>query len=145
MSGNRVRILTIIYPFLIMAFFTGCGDTYQSKTEIEKEIRGLLSLREEAMENKDIELYMECISRSYSDKNDTYESIREKMKKNFLAFDRIDFSQYHQTVYFEDDLIMVVQDYELAFIIGGKRDFVRGREKIFLERTGREWKIVKGL
>lgn len=124
----------------------GCSrDTHQSKAEIEKEIRGLLFLREEAMENKDIERYMGCISRDYSDKNETYESIREKMEKNFLAFEKIDFSQLHQTIYQEDDVIMVVQDYELAFNIGGKRDFVRGKEKIFLERAGREWKIIKGL
>jgi hypothetical protein len=120
-------------------------DPYQSKAEIEKEIMGLLFLREDAIKNKDIERYMGCISRNYSDKNDTYESIREKMQKNFLAFEKIDFSQFHQTIYQEDDLVMVVQDYELAFNIGGKRDLVRGKEKIFLERTGREWKIVKGL
>ena len=128
-----------------MALFMGCRDTYQSKAEIEKQIRGLLFLREKAMENKDIECYMGCISRNYRDKNDTYESIREKMQKNFLAFEKIDFSQFRQTIYQEDDVIMVVQDYELAFNIGGKRDFVRGKEKIFFERTGREWKIVKGL
>jgi hypothetical protein len=145
MSGNRVRVLTIIYPFLIMALFMGCRDPYQSKAEIEQEIRNLLFLREEAMESKDIELYMGCISRNYRDKNDTYASIREKMHKNFMAFEKIDLSQFHQIIYQEDDVIMVVQDYELAFNIGGKRDFVRGKERIFLERTRGEWKIVKGL
>lgn len=146
MSGNRVGIYTIIYPFIITALFMGCRDPYkQSKPEIEREITTILSLREKAMKSKDIDLYMGCISRDYRDKNDTYSSIRERMQKNFLAFERIDFSHSHQAIYHEDGVVIVVQDYELAFNIGEKRDCVRGKEKILLEQTGGEWKIVKGL
>lgn len=123
----------------------GCRDPYRSKTEIEQEIKNVLFLREEAIKSKDIDLYMECISIDYKDKTNTYISVRERMQKNFLAFENIDFSQFDQTIYQEDDMAMVVQDYELAFTLGGKRNNVRGKEKIFLIRRGREWKIVKGL
>jgi len=104
-----------------------------------------LLLRKKAMESEDIDCYMECISRDYQDKTNTYSLIREKMQKNFLIFENIDLSQFHQTIYQEEDVVMVVQDYELAFTIGGKRDYVRGKEKIFLERQEGEWKIIKGL
>ena len=135
MPRNRFRILTIIYPlFLISILFLGCNRTHPSNTEIEQEIKQILSLREEAMENKDINRYMQCISRDYRDKNETYARIQEKMEKNFDAFEMIDLSQTNQFFYQERGRVMVVQDYELSFIMAGKRDYVRGKEMIFFEK-----------
>jgi len=112
---------------------------------MEEEIKQVLLLREQAMENKDIHRYMQCISEDYKDKTQTYEIIKEKMQHNFDAFELIDLTQFNQSIYKEGDLVMLVQDFELSFVMAGKRDYVRGKERIFFEKKKGTWKIVKGL
>ena len=112
---------------------------------MEKEIKQVLLLREQAMENKDIHRYMLWISEDYEDKTETYAIIKEKMQKNFDAFEMIDLTQFNQSIYQDGDRAMLVQDFELSFIMAGKHDVVRGKERIFFEKKNGTWKIVKGL
>ena len=105
----------------------------------------MLLLREQAMESKDIHRYMQCISEDYEDKTESYEIIKEKMQNNFDAFELIDLTQFNQSIYQEGDLVMLVQDFELSFVMAGKRDYVRGKERIFFKKKNGTWKIVKGL
>ena len=48
---------------------------------------------------------MRCISEAYQDGNETYTSIRERMQRNFRAFERIDFSQFNPK---SPDLYLVI-------------------------------------
>jgi ketosteroid isomerase-like protein len=146
MPRDRLRKLTIIYPlFFIVTLFPGCNRIRSSKKATKKEIKQILFLREQAMESKDLHRYMQCISEDYEDRTETYAMIKEKMQKNFEAFERIDLTQFNQSIYQEGNRVMLVQDFELSFVMAGKRDYVRGKERIFFEKKDGTWKIVKGL
>ena len=146
MSGDRARKLAIIYPFIFcICLFLGCNKAKRSQEETMREIKAVMSIREKAMQKKDINLYMGCISKEYRDNTETYEIIRQKMLQNFRVFEKIEFSHSNQTVYINRDLATVVQDYELGFTIAGDRDHARGKEKIFLKKEEGKWKILKGL
>ena len=112
---------------------------------MEKAIGLVMFTRERAIREKDIDLYMTCISEDYTDNTDTFDMVKERMHKNFEVFDRIDFSTSDRTVYLEDQTATLVQDYDLVFFVDGKSDRARGKERIFLRREDRGWKIVKGL
>lgn len=146
MPRDRLRKLTIIYPiFFIVTLFPGCNRFPSSKNAMEKEIKQVLLLREQAVESKDINKYMRCISENYEDRTETYAMIKEKMQKNFDAFELIELTQFNQSFYQEGDRVMLVQDFELSFVMAGERDYVRGKERIFFEKKNGTWKIVKGL
>jgi len=146
MPRDRSGIFIVIFSMSIsLALVWGCNRIRSSKEETDADIRNVLSLRKQAMETKDIDLYMSCISEDYQDDTVTYDLIQEKMEKNFSIFEKIDFSQSNQTIYQDDVSALVVQNFELSFTIGGEQDHATGKERIFLKRKEGEWKIVKGL
>ena len=146
MQGHSTRRLALIALLIIpIGLFWGLNCAPRSKGESERAIGEVLALREQAMEGKDIDRYMTCISEAYQDGNETYSSLRERMQRNFAAFESIDFSQFNRTIYPEGDTATVVQEYEIGFVFEGKRDCVRGKEKILLKRNAEGWKIVKGI
>ncbi|MGA1844788.1 MAG: YybH family protein [bacterium] len=146
MSGYGTRRFALIALFIIpIGLFLCLNCAPRSKEKSERAIGEVLALREQAMEGKDIDLYMRCISEAYQDGNETYTSIRERMQRNFRAFERIDFSQFNRTVYPEGDSATVVQEYEIGFVFEGRRDYVKGKEKILFKRNPGGWKIVKGI
>jgi hypothetical protein len=146
MPGYGARRFTLILIGLITISILVCLNcSRRSIGESERAIGEVLALREQAMEGKDIDRYMRCISEAYKDGNETYASIREKMQRNFMAFERIDLAQFNRTVYPDGDNAVVVQEYELGFVIEGKRDYVRGKERILLMRGPDGWKIKEGI
>lgn len=128
-----------------VAFFAGCASTDRSSAEAEKAINQVMSIREKAIREKDIDLYMTCISKDYKDREDSFDVVRERMQKNFEVFEMIDFLTSKRTVYLEGQKAMLVEDYEIVFFAGAKRDRARGKEQIFLRKEDGGWKIVKGL
>jgi len=146
MPGFRARRFTVITIVLVtVSLFLCLNCSPRSRGGAERAIAEVLALREQAMEGKDIERYMRCISEAYQDGNETHATIRERMQQNFMAFESIDFSQFNRTIYPEGDTATVVQEYELGFVIEGRRDYVRGKERILLTRGPDGWKIVEGI
>jgi len=142
-GARRFTVITIVLVTVSLLLCLNCSRRSRGKSE--QAIAEVLALREQAMEGKDIDRYMRCISEAYQDGNETYASIRERMQRNFMAFERIDLSQFNRTIYTDGDSATVVQEYKLGFVIEGKRDYVRGKERILLTRSPDGWKIVEGI
>ena len=60
---NTIRILTIIIGIFLLLSLVGCSLTGTDKTQIAKIAKNI----EEAIEEKDVDLFMENISYNYSD------------------------------------------------------------------------------
>ncbi|MBA7530384.1 hypothetical protein ES705_22587 [subsurface metagenome] len=62
---NTIRILTIIVGIFLLLFLVGC----KSAGTDEAQIMQIAEIIEEAIEEKDVELFMENVSYNYSDSN----------------------------------------------------------------------------
>jgi len=62
---NNIRILTIIIGIFLLLSLVGCSLTGNDKTQIAKIAKNV----EEAIEEKDVDLFMESFSYNYSDTN----------------------------------------------------------------------------
>jgi hypothetical protein len=60
---NRVRILTIIVGIFLLLFLVGCKSAGTDEAQITQIAKNI----EEAIEEKDVDLFMENISYNYSD------------------------------------------------------------------------------
>jgi ketosteroid isomerase-like protein len=114
------------------------------KTDSEKIIR-ILQQREEALQKKDLVLYSSCISKSYKDKNENYEQLKKRIQGYFKSFDRIDYSSWDRSIQFDGESATVTQQFRLEVEKGGSREHYTGREMMFLEREGSDWRITRGL
>ena len=114
------------------------------KTDSEG-IRQIVQQREEALQKKDLALYLSCISKSYKDKNENYEQLKNRIQGYFKSFDRIDYSSWDRSIQFDGESAAVTQQFRLEVEKAGIRQHYTGREVMFLGREGRDWRITRGL
>ena len=62
---NTIRILTIIFGIFLLLFLVGCKSAGTDEAQIMQIAENI----EEAIEEKDVELFMENVSYNYSDSN----------------------------------------------------------------------------
>jgi len=111
----------------------------------EERIQQILNRREEALQKKDLSLYLSCISKSYQDKDEDFSRLQNRMEGYFKTFDRIEYSGWDRSIQIEGDQVRVTQQFFLRVERAGKRNRYSGKEALFLKREGRQWRIIKGL
>ena len=111
----------------------------------EERIDQVVDRREEALRNKDLSLYLSCISKAYHGKDEDFDRLRNRIRGYFSTFDRIEYSSWGRSVQIEGDRAKVIQEFRLEVEARGKKDRYAGREELLLKKDGREWKITGGL
>jgi hypothetical protein len=111
----------------------------------EDRINQTLNRRQEALQKRDISLYLSSISESYQDKNEDYFGLQNRMKGYFKNFDQIRYRFWDRTIYFEGEEARIVQQFQLEVEKNGKQNDYSGTEAILLKKEGKQWKIVRGL
>lgn len=129
----------LVCSFLVLLGLFSC-----QKSDSEG-IRQILQQREEALQKKDLTLYLSCISKSYQDKNENYEQLKARIQGYLRSFDRIDYSAWDRTIQVDGDNATVIQQFRLEVEKEGKRQQYAGKELLFLEKEGRDWRIRRGL
>ena len=106
-----------------------------------------LEQREKALERKDLNLYLKCISPEYRDaEGHGFERIRERFTEVTRAFESVELIPEKNLVYSDGVTATVIRDFTLRFRPEGEEPFSRrGRERIVLRKEGRSWKIIDGL
>ncbi len=138
-SGHLTLIPLFTLLFVLVAA-AGCARSDEEAIEV------LLAKREKAIETRDIELYMSCISAHYNDRGADFEAIRKKAAEQiFSAYDSIDYTFRDRTIYPKGDRAFVVQKFYLEAAVGEKRRLMPGTETLELRRERGGWKIVGGL
>ena len=84
-------------------------------------VRQIVQNREEALQKKDLALYLSCISKSYKDKNEDYEQLKKRIQGYFKTFDRIDYSSWDRSIDVDGERATVVQQFRLEVEKEGKR------------------------
>ncbi len=108
-------------------------------------IRQVLQRREEALQKKDLALYVSCLSKSYKDKNENYDQLKNRIDGYFKTFDRIDYSSWDRSIQVDGESATVIQQFRLEVEKEGKRHQYAGKELLLLDKEGSHWKIMRGL
>jgi hypothetical protein len=111
----------------------------------EEKIYQILNRRQEALQKKDLSLYLSCISKAYQDKEEDFDGLRKRIEGYFKTFDRINYSSWDRTIQIDGEAAIVVQQFSLVVEKGEKKNRYSGKEGLFLKKEGKEWKIIKGL
>ncbi len=111
----------------------------------EEKIFQTLSRRQEALQKRDLSLYLSCISKAYQDKGEDVSRLQKRIEGYFETFDRITYSSWDQSVQIDGETSTVIQRFSLEVEKGEKKNRYAGEEVLFLKKEGREWKIIKGL
>lgn len=135
-----MRLLSILFTLLIL-FAVSCGNP--ENNEIEK----VLSDREEALETKNVDLYMSLISPSYSLEKDNKVIGVEEVRKNFLSnvtlFDNLEISHTDRSIYDKGQKTEVVQMVVVVATVNESKSRFRINERIELAKIDGKWLIVK--
>ena len=111
----------------------------------EEKIFQTLSRRQEALEKRDLSLYLSCISKSYQDKEEDVSRLQKRIEGYFKTFDRITYSSWDRSVQTDGETSTVIQRFSLEVEKGEKKNRYAGEEVLFLKKEGGQWKIIKGL
>jgi len=128
-------------PSLLLSIFflLACGISD------EERIQQVLNRRAEALDKKDLSLYASCVSKSYQDKGEDFDGLRNRIGGYFQTFDRIAYGCTDRSVQIEGGEATVIQQFSLQVEQGGKKRTYSGREALSLRKEAGEWKIFKGL
>jgi hypothetical protein len=130
------RFLSFLLPVL---FLLSC------QISEEEKIYQTLSRRQEALQKRDLSLYLSCISNAYQDKEEDVDRLQKRIEGYFKTFDRITYSSWDRSVQIDGETSTVIQQFYLEVEKGEKKNRYSGKEALFLKKEGREWKIIKGL
>jgi hypothetical protein len=124
---------------LSIVFLLSCQVSEQEK------IYQTLNRRQEALEKRELSLYLSCISKAYQDKEGDFDRLEKRIEGYFKTFDRITYSSSGRSVHIEGETATVVQQFHLEVEKGEKKNSYAGKEGLFLKKEGKDWKIIKGL
>jgi ketosteroid isomerase-like protein len=124
---------------LLILFLLAC------QVSEEEKIYQLLNRRQEALQKRDLSLYLSCISNAYQDKEEDFSRLQKRIEGYFKTFDRISYSSWDRSIQIDGETAIVLQAFHLEAEKGGKENRYSCKEVLFLKKEGKEWKIIKGL
>jgi len=130
------QLLSFLLPVL---FLLAC------QVSEEEKINQMVNRRQEALQKKDLSLYLSCISRAYQDKEEDFSGLEKRIDGYFKTFDRIAYSSWDRSIEIEGNTATVIQQFYLETEKGEKKKSYSGKEALFFKKEGKEWKIIKGL
>jgi hypothetical protein len=130
------RFLSFLLPVL---FLLSC------QISEEEKIYQTLSRRQEALQKRDLSLYLSCISNAYQDKEEDIDRLQKRIEGYFKTFDRITYSSWDRSVQIDGETSTIIQQFYLEVEKGEKKNRSSGKEALFLKKEGKGWKIIKGL
>jgi len=135
-----MRLLSYLF-ILFLIFVVSCGSPEN------KEIEKVLSDREEALETKNVDLYMSLISPNYNQEKNNQAIGLEEVRKNFLSnvtlFDDLELTHANRSIYERDDNIEVVQLTVVDASVNDTKSRFKVNERIRLAEINGKWFIVK--
>jgi hypothetical protein len=129
----------LLFLLLTIFFLLAC------QISEEERIHQTLNRREEALQKRDLSLYLSCLSKAYQEKDEDFDRLQSRIGGYFKTFDRIEFNHWDRTIYIEGETARVIQQFHLEVERGGKKNRYSGKEALVLKREGRNWKITRGL
>jgi hypothetical protein len=132
----RRSLLSFLLPIL---FLLAC------QVSEEEKIYQVLNRRQEALQKRDLSLYLSCISKAYQDNEEDFNRLQKRIEGYFKGFDRISYSCWDRSLQVDGETAIVIQPFYLEVEKGENKNHYSGKEVLFLKKEGKDWKIIKGL
>ena len=136
-----MKSLPLIFLLVLATIIVSCGNSQND------EVREVLDKREQALETKDVDLYMSLISPDYNQKKDDDTVGYDEIKKTFLnttgIFDSIDISEQDTNIHVKANTADVIRVSLMRASIEDSKSKFRVIDKIQLEKLEGKWMIVK--
>ena len=126
--------------FLLLIFFL-----LTCQVSEEEKIYQILNRRQEALQKKDLSLYLSCVSKAYQDKEEDFNRLEKRIEGYFKTFDRITYSSWDRSIQIDRETATVIQQFYLEVEKMEKKNRYSAKEALYLKKEGKEWKIIKGL
>jgi ketosteroid isomerase-like protein len=130
---------SLLYVLLPIFFLLAC------QVSEEEKIYQVLNRRQEALQKRDLSLYLSCISKAYQDKEEDFQRLQKRIGRYFETFDRISYSCWDRSIQVDGETAAVIQSFYLEVEKGGNKNHYSGKEILYLKKEGKDWKIIKGL
>lgn len=137
MSGRLLA--TCLLAALIIS---GC---VKSKDPELDRINKALVIRQQALNNRDLSLYMTVISPGFKNGNKDYRQLQSELASGFKRYEQLSYRSDPVNVSISGDRAQVEAGYELRVKLAGKETVLHGVEHLTLVREAGEWKIIAGL
>ena len=115
------------------------------RVEEEDRIGQALDQRSDALEKRDLGLYLAVVSPRYSEQGQGLDAVRSKVEGVFASFQDIHYRVFNRQVRLNGDQAVVEQGFRLEAKLAGERQTFEDRERLELFREDGQWKIVGGL
>jgi len=120
---------------------TACGPS-----QVEKEaVLRVLQMREQAMNTRNIKLYLMIISPAYSDKGKDRAQLQDGLEAGFKIYDSVRYQAGEQKLQIKGKQAEVTGTYRMKVVIRGKEMVLDGKEHLVLAKEPDGWKIIAGL
>ena len=104
------------FLFLIFFLLLACQDSEEEK------IYQTLNRRQEALQKRDLSLYLSCISRTYQDKEEDFDRLQKRIEGYFKTFNRISYSSWDRSVQIDGETATAIQQFQLEAEKGEKKN-----------------------
>jgi hypothetical protein len=134
-----IRISVLLIFLIVLAYSCGNSD--------KKGIESVLSQRQRALETKNLELYLGCISPGYrvDKKGEIIDlaKLKKQFETNVSLFDDIQISSKDQSIYIEGNRANVAQRTDVKLRIDKDKGAFRISENLVFEKIDGKWRIIK--
>lgn len=116
------------------------------RTSVEKEeVLHVLQVRGQALNERDLPLYLSIISPGYRDKDKDFAALAAGVEESFKKRGSVAYQAGHRTVTISGKQAEVTGTYRMKVMVEGREVVLDGKEHITLSREGETWKIIAGL
>ena len=139
----RIRVsalfAALVHLIALVMVCEGCHPSDRTGIELT------LAKRETAIETRDMELYLTCISLDYQDRDKDLDALRDEISATFQTFDSIHYTFSDRTITIDGHEARVVQNVCIEAAAGSGQKEISSREILLLRKEGDEWRITRGL
>ncbi len=119
----------------------GCCSGQRERAAVE----AVDSARQEALNTRDINRYLQLLSRNYHDGKKDFAAEKRELEASFAAYGRISYRPMHRAITISGDTATISGEYLLKVTMHGRPLEFPGTENIRLKKEADGWRIVGGL
>lgn len=124
-----------------LLFASGCSRSDQNHQEILKT----LATRTNALNLRDMTMYLSVVSRNYNDKHKNYVQLKESLENNFRDYEQLSYEPGTPTITVTGATAESVCSYRMKIKVRKKEMTLNGIEHLRLAKEPEGWKIIAGI
>lgn len=127
--------------FVLLCILAGCMTSDQ-ETEA---VKALLAKRSQALNSKDLDLYLSIVSRNFYSSGKDITRLRREVASVFSRYEQVSYRPDSVDIKLHGATATVSGHYALRVVAAGKETVLNGEEHLSLVKESGGWKITAGL